>query len=73
MRALCRLIAHALTPKLQLQLAWAQLVVTLIGWPLSLWLVQEPPVILSLSWWAVLVTSLNYIASAEANVSVSKE
>jgi hypothetical protein len=71
--ALCRLISHALSPRLQLQLAWAQLVVTLIGWPLSLVFVQEPPVILSLSWWAVLVTSMNYIASAQANEKVSKE
>jgi hypothetical protein len=68
-----RWISGLLTPKIQERLAWFQLVVTLIGWPLSIWLVDEPPVILSLSWWAVLVTSLNYIASAEANVAVRKD
>jgi len=68
-----RIISGLLSPGLQVRLAWGQLGVSIVGWPLSLLFVAEPPVILSLSWWAVLATALNYIASAQANKAVSDE
>jgi hypothetical protein len=71
--ALFRAIYRHLTPALQVRLAWFQLAVCLVGWPLSLWLIDEPKVILSLSWWAILATALDYIASSQANQKVSEE
>ena len=40
-------------------LAWSLLVASLIGWPLSLALTDEPPFILSLSWLAIILTALD--------------
>lgn len=73
MSHLCRLISRRLTPVLQVRLAWASLVVCLVGFPASMVWVDEPKLILALSWWAVLETALGHISSAEANQKVSKE
>ena len=69
MKRLCAL----LTPAWQVRLAWFQLGVSVVGWPLSLIFVSEPPVILSLSWWAVLATALSHLAASQANQVVSDE
>jgi hypothetical protein len=71
--ALCRLISRHLTPTLQVRLAWASLVVCLVGFPLSMIWIDEPKLILALSWWAVLETALGHISAAQANEKVSKE
>lgn len=70
---LCRLIASRLTPELQVKLAWASLIICLVGFPTSMAWVDEPKLILALSWWAVLETALGHISSAQANQKVSKE
>lgn len=46
-------------------LAWAMLISSLIGWPVSLWLTSEPPFILSLSWFALIYEAWNAIQIAE--------
>lgn len=51
----------------QLVLAWIFLVGSLIGWPITLVLTDEPPFILSLSWLALTITAFNWISAAEAN------
>jgi len=33
----------------------------IVGWPLSLWLTDEPPVVLSLSWLALIYTAFDCI------------
>jgi hypothetical protein len=35
-----------------------------LGWPLSIWLTQEPPFILSLSWFAIIYATWNDISTA---------
>ena len=67
MKRLCAL----LTPAMQVRLAWFQLAVSVVGWPLSLLFVSEPPVILSLSWWAILATALGHLSASQANKAVS--
>ena len=69
MKRLCAL----LTPAWQVRLAWFQLAVSVVGWPVSLWLIDEPKVILSLSWWAILATALGHLSASQANVAVSDE
>ncbi len=67
----CRLISGRLTPELQVKLAWLQLAACVVGWPLSLVFIDEPKVILSLSWWAILETALSHLSAAQANVNTS--
>lgn len=50
-----------------LRLAWANLVVSLVGLPITLVLTDEPPFILALSWWAITVTALGHISAARAS------
>ena len=71
MKRLCGLISGLLTPAMQVQLAWFQLGVSAVGWPVSLWLIDEPKVILSLSWWAILATALGHLSASQANQAVS--
>ena len=53
--------------KARLWLAWALLVGSLIGWPLSafLWAKDEPPFVLGLSWLAITLTALDILASQD--------
>ena len=53
-----------------LRLAWANLWLSLIGMPLTIWLTGEPPFILGLSWYAVTVTALGHISAARANKEI---
>ena len=53
-----------------LRLAWANLWLSLLGMPLTLWLTSEPPFILGLSWYAVTVTALGHISAARANQEI---
>jgi hypothetical protein len=63
---------------MQVRLAWLQLFASLVGWPAttipaSPLHVDEPFVILCLSWWAVLITALAHLSASQANVQVSKD
>lgn len=49
----------------RLGIAWAQFWVAWIGWPLSLAITDEPPFILSLSWWAIIATAWDTINTTE--------
>lgn len=58
------------SPRFRHALAWALLVGSLIGWPLSaLWLAKnEPPFVLGLSWLAITVTALDLLATTDVRV-----
>lgn len=46
-------------------IAWILFWGSLIGWPLSIWLTDEPPLILSLSWLALTLTAWNDINTTD--------
>lgn len=50
-------------------LAWALLIGSLIGWPVSaLWLAKsEPPFVLALSWLAITLTALDLLTSSQVH------
>ena len=56
-----------MNPKIRLYAAWALLVATLILWPVSMltFARSEPPVVLSLSWFAVTMTCLDIISTQD--------
>lgn len=56
-------------PVLRVRLAWALLVATLVGWPASLVLTNEPATILSLSWLALTLTCLDIVATADVRAA----
>jgi hypothetical protein len=60
-----------ISPVNKLRAAWIILAFTLIGWPVSLILIDEPPVILSLSWLALSITALDIIATTDVGAEVS--
>lgn len=41
----------------RLILAWVLIAASIVGWPLTLWLTDEPPFVLSLSWLAITLTA----------------
>ncbi len=47
-------------------LGWVLLAVSLVGWPVTQFTVarDEPPVVLALSWLAIILTALGIIVSA---------
>jgi len=49
----------------RLKLAWGMFWGSLVGWPVSVWLTDEPIFILSLSWLAITVTAYDVICSTE--------
>lgn len=61
-----------ITPQRKLQVAWIVLALTLILWPASLLIIDEPPVILSLSWLALTVTALDIIVSSDVSAEVTE-
>lgn len=62
-----------ISPTRKLQAAWIILAATLILWPVSLLLIDEPPVILSLSWLALTITALDIIVSSDVSSEVSDD
>lgn len=50
----------------KLRLAWVTIAVSLVGWPVSLFLLDEPPAILSLSWLALTYTAWDIVSTADA-------
>lgn len=60
-------------PHNQVRFAWVNLWASLAGLPVTVWLTDEPPVILALSWYAVTVTALGWLAAAQANQKVRED
>lgn len=56
-----------LTKTGKLRLAWVTIGASLVGWPISLLLLQEPPVILSLSWLALTYTAWDIVSTADSS------
>lgn len=56
-----------LSPRNRLRISWVIIALTLIGWPLSLLVLDEPPVILSLSWLALTITALDVVATSDVS------
>jgi len=53
------------TPQFRMTSAWILFWGSLIGWPLSIWLTDEPVFILSLSWFAITITAWDVINTTE--------
>lgn len=55
--------------RLEVVLAWALLIGSLIGWPVSaLWLARdEPPFVLGLSWLAITLTALDLLKTSRVH------
>ncbi len=69
---LCRLVSGVFTPKAQLRFAWANFIGSLILWPIGLIAFpSEPPLVMSLSFYAITITAMGYISAAQANVNTS--
>jgi hypothetical protein len=49
----------------RLKISWTLFWGSLVGWPLSIWLTDEPIFILSLSWFAITVTAYDVICTTE--------
>lgn len=62
-----------LSPRMQLIVSWVLLVGSVIGWPLSQLTVaaNEPPFILGLSWFAIVLGAFNTIVSCQVNRDVA--
>lgn len=56
-----------MSPKARVRFAWCLLVVSLIGWPVSAltFASGEPQVVLGLSWFAITLTALNVVVTAD--------
>lgn len=52
-------------PRYRLRLAWALFWGSLIGWPVSIFLTDEPVFILSLSWLAINLTAFDVICTSD--------
>ncbi len=54
-------------PAARVKFAWALLIVSLIGWPLSMFTVaaNEPPFVLSLSWLAISLTAIDVLFTSD--------
>jgi uncharacterized membrane protein YfcA len=55
------------SPRARVRSAWGLLVVSLIGWPVSAltFASGEPQVVLGLSWFAITLTALNVVVTAD--------
>ena len=62
-----------MSPRAQLIFAWVLLIGSLIGWPLSqLTLARsEPPFVLGLSWFAIVLGAWNTIVTTQVNKDVT--
>lgn len=63
------------SPRAQLVFAWLLLIGSLIGWPLSqLTLARdEPPFVLGLSWFAIVMSAWNTIVTTQVNRDVNEQ
>ena len=69
MTTLRRCWCWARSPEGFLWLSWAQLILSVIGWPLSALTLakDEPQFVLGLSWFAIISTAHGNIATAQVN------
>lgn len=53
--------------KLRIIAAWTLLILSIIGWPISAltWAKEEPPFILGLSWFAIILTALDILGTQD--------
>jgi hypothetical protein len=63
------------SPRWRRRIAWVILLVSLIGWPVSMFTVArgEPPFILSLSWLALTLTAADILASTDVRVQQDED
>ncbi|UIW13277.1 membrane protein [Arthrobacter phage Crewmate] len=56
-----------MSPKTRVRLAWFLLVASILGWPLSAltFAAEEPPTVLGLSWFAITLTALDVLFTAD--------
>lgn len=56
-----------MSPTTRVRLAWFLLVASIIGWPLSAitFAAEEPPTVLGLSWFAITLTALDVLFTAD--------
>jgi hypothetical protein len=61
--------------KFRIILAWALLIGSLVGWPLSIfvWAKTEPKFVLSLSWLALTLTALDILFTAQVGEDVESD
>lgn len=54
-------------PKARVRLAWALLALSLIGWPITALTIarHEPQIVLGLSWFAITLTALDIVLTAD--------
>jgi hypothetical protein len=57
----------SMNPKVRLYVAWTLLVGSLVLWPVSMFTFakEEPPVVLSLSWFAITLTAADLVATSD--------
>lgn len=56
-----------MSPTTRVRLAWFLLVASVLGWPLSAltFASEEPPTVLGLSWFAITLTALDVLFTAD--------
>jgi hypothetical protein len=59
-----RFVAYWKTVSKKVWVAWTMLGFSVAGWPISILMTDEPPVIMSLSWAALIWTSVDTIFTA---------
>jgi hypothetical protein len=60
------LLGRILGPRVRVIAGWVMFIGSLIGWPLTVWLTDEPPFILSLSWMAIVLEAWNMVQIADS-------
>lgn len=60
--------------KVQEGIGWAMVIISLIGWPISMFTIfkNEPPGILSLSWAALLFSGYSAVVAARADKHIKE-
>lgn len=64
-----------MSTKLRVGGAWALLIASLVGWPVSAFTVaaHEPPFILALSWLAISLTALDILSTQDVRSKQDKD
>lgn len=64
-----------MSPHNRVRLAWALLVLSILGWPLSAitFARNEPPTVLGLSWLAITLTALDVLFTSDVRRTVDEE
>jgi hypothetical protein len=67
------ILGKILGTKTRIIVGWIMFVGSLIGWPMTIWLTDEPRFILSLSWLAIVLEAWNMVQIAEVDADVETE